>query len=73
MLGVPASNLAGASAHVASLKETSLIMPPPKVEGTSFRSNSFFPYNTPIPVGPHILCPEKARKSQSNSCTLIGK
>ena len=24
---------------------------------------------TPIPVGPHILCPENAKKSQPSSCT----
>ena len=25
-----------------------------------------------MPVGPHILCPENARKSQPNSCTSSG-
>ena len=29
-------------------------------------------YSTPIPVGPNILCPENARKSQSKSCTSTG-
>ena len=26
-----------------------------------------------MPVGPHILCPENARKSQPISCTSIGR
>src|SRR5690606_11740134 len=32
-------------------------------------SSSSFPYRTPTPVGPYILCPENAKKSTSSACT----
>ena len=38
-----------------------------------FSKTSCRPYNTPMPVGPHILCPEKARKSHPISCTSSGR
>ena len=50
----------------------SIISPPPSVGG-SLSSHSFFPYNTPKPVGPYILCALKTKKSQSNCCTSIIK
>ncbi len=36
-------------------------------------SSSLRPYSTPMPVGPHILCAEKARKSTPARCTSTGK
>ena len=62
--GVPASNLSGSIAHVAELSSTTPIIPPPNSTGSNFSNKCFLPYSTPIPVGPHILCALKAKKSQ---------
>ena len=67
---VPASNFKGGIwsetfPHVSNL----VFIPPPERRGEIFFKSSYFPYITPIPVGPQILCPEKAKKSQSISLT----
>ena len=36
-------------------------------------STSCRPYNTPMPVGPQILWPENAKKSQPMACTSTGQ
>ena len=46
---------------------------PDETGGGMDSSNSKRPYNTPMPVGPHILCAEKARKSASRACTSTFK
>ncbi len=47
-------------------------MAPPYKKGTISSNSSLFPYNTPMPIGANILCPEKARKSQPISFTSTG-
>ena len=69
---VPASNLCGSSAYFALSRVTESIISPPERNGGIFFNNFFFPYKTPIPIGPKILCPENAKKSASSSCTLTG-
>src|SRR2546430_16396246 len=59
-LGVPASNFQGRSFQVASLSRTRLIMSPPPRNGGIDSSSDRRAQSTPIPVGPHILCPLKA-------------
>ena len=79
MLGVPASNFQGRSFQeieqrlVIVLKETSFIIAPPPWNGSISSRISCLPYKTPMPVGPSILCPEKARKSISKSLTSTGR
>ncbi len=68
---VPASNFRGSSAHVKSCSVTLWIMSPPPRNGGIFCRSSAFPYSTPIPVGPYVLWPEKAKKSQSSFCTSM--
>ena len=72
MLGVPASKRIGRSSHVASSYVTASTISPPVRNGVICSRTSSFTYNPPIPVGPSILCPENARKSQSMSCTSTG-
>ena len=71
--GVPASNLAGSSAGVKRSAHTRLIMLPPPRNGGMASSSSSRPYSTPMPVGPSILWPLKARKSAPSSRTSVGK
>src|SRR5574341_125158 len=65
--GVPASNLYGRLFGRNERRWTSFIISPPPRNGGMDSSNAAFPYNAPIPVGPHILCAEKARKSASRA------
>ena len=51
---------------------TTPIMDPPEMNGGMASSSSRRPQSTPIPLGPSILCPEKARKSTSRSATSTG-
>ena len=46
-------------------------IPPPYSNGVNSLNKLNLPYNTPIPVGPYALCPEKAIKSISISWTSI--
>src|SRR5438876_4113832 len=69
MFGVPPSNLYGTSFHFAHPRWTSRIISPPPSNGSVASSKSGFPYRTPIPVGPSILCPLNARKSASKLWT----
>ena len=46
-------------------------MSPPIKNGFMLFNNFSFPYNTPIPSGANILCPENTTKSASKSCTSI--
>ena len=70
--GVPASNFAGSSAGVKPSRRTSAIMSPPPRKGGMASSSSSRPHSTPMPVGPHILWAEKARKSAPMACTSVG-
>src|SRR6266571_1124649 len=72
MFGVPPSNLYGTSFHFAHPRCTSRIISPPPSSGSVASNNSCFPYRMPIPVGPSILWPLKARKSASRLWTSIG-
>ena len=45
---------------------------PPVRNGSIFRSSSPRPQSAPIPLGPHILCPEIARKSTPSAWTSSG-
>ena len=54
---------------IDQFKSNDAFIPPPYISGFILFSSSSFPYNTPTPVGPHILCAENARKSISRSCT----
>ena len=51
--------LFGRSAYVVFSNVTEAIMSPPPCHGGIASSSSALPYNTPMPVGPKILCPEK--------------
>ena len=44
-------------------------MCPPRRNGSIAWNSSARPHNAPIPLGPHILWPEIATKSQSSACT----
>ena len=46
-------------------------MSPPKLNGSILFSISSFPYNTPMPIGASILCPDNTKKSASRSWTSI--
>ena len=59
-VGVPASNFWGTGAQVDSNSCTSRIISPPPSIGSIFSRVPSGPHSTPIPVGPSILCPEKA-------------
>ena len=72
MAGVPASNFHGSSFQLDWRRCTSRIMSPPPMNGGMAFSSSRRPHSTPMPVGPSILWPEKARKSMSSSCTSTG-
>ena len=61
--GVPASKRAGGGAGRKESSFTSRIMPPPPRKGAMASSSSARPQSTPMPVGPIILCAEKAMKS----------
>src|SRR5439155_1196254 len=60
------------SFHFAHPRCTSRIISPPPRSGSVASKSSCFPYKTPIPVGPSILCPLNARKSASRLCTSMG-
>ena len=47
-------------------------MSPPLWYGGMSSSRARRPYSAPMPVGPHILCPEQAKKSHPRSCTSTG-
>ena len=51
---------------------TTPIIEPPLMNGGIAARSSRRPQSTPIPLGPSILCPEKARKSTSNAATSTG-
>ena len=48
---------------------TSAIMLPPVCHGGMASRTARFPYTTPMPVGPKILCPENTKKSASRAWT----
>ena len=58
---------------VKAFKVTFLIISPPPRKGGMVSSKACLPYSAPIPVGPHILCAENARKSTSRSRTFTWK
>ena len=64
---------AGSSPQVVSSSGTVRIMWPPRLNGSIASSSSARPQRAPTPLGPHILCPEKARKSQPSACTSIAR
>src|SRR5262249_10107458 len=69
--GVPASNFNAPVAKYARIDSISTygdILIPAWNGGIASRS-SLRAQRAPMPIGPHILCPEKARKSQPRSCT----
>ena len=49
-----------------------MIMLPPVMKGGIASSSSRRPHSAPMPDGPSILWPERARKSQSSALTSIG-
>lgn len=64
MFWVPASNLEGGSSRdMLPFSSKREFISPPHIRGVSSLSMSYLPYITPMPVGPHILWPEKQRKS----------
>ena len=70
IFGVPASNFVGAFFNLTNPQLLYLeLLPPPKRVGVVSCNKSYLPYKIPIPVGPHILCPEKTIKSRSKSFT----
>ncbi len=69
---VPASNLYGIGAYVEPVIVTVSIISPPPRNGGSSSSSSRRPQSTPIPVGPHILCPVNAKKSAPSAATSTG-
>jgi hypothetical protein len=71
IFGVPASKQKGLSLYSVGSAQASTTMPPPKTTGLSVSSNVCFPKSMPVPVGPYILCPEKATRSASHSATSI--
>src|SRR5674476_1597332 len=70
--GVPASNRYGGGANVDPVMRTTSIISPPPRNGGRLSSSSYRPQSTPIPVGPQILWPVKARRSQPRSATDVG-
>ena len=50
----------------------SIIEPPVRNGGIGDRATRARPYSTPIPLGPSILCPEKAAKSTSRAWKSTG-
>ncbi|MNC49517.1 hypothetical protein D3C75_987010 [compost metagenome] len=60
IIGVPPSNFQGSSFQEESYKSTKSIISPPNSMGSIFSSSSFLPYRAPMPVGAHILCPDRA-------------
>mmetsp|Transcript_13962 Transcript_13962/g.52364 ORF Transcript_13962/g.52364 Transcript_13962/m.52364 type:complete len:227 (-) Transcript_13962:686-1366(-) len=70
--GVPASNRAGGGAYVERSMNTSCIISPPPIHGGMVSSTSEVPHKKPIPVGPHILCPDATIQSTPSCCTSIG-
>src|SRR3546814_18879787 len=64
MLGVPASNLHGASLNTVPSKRTSLITSPPPVNGGIASSSSPRAHTAPVPGGPHLFWPGEAQKSK---------
>ncbi len=69
---MPASNRCGGGAKVVASIVTVSIIEPPVRNGGMASSSARLPYSTPIPVGPSILCPEKAAKSTSSPCRSTG-
>ena len=57
---VSSSARASSSPESPASKVTVVIMSPPPCQGGISSSNDSLPYSTPMPVGPYILCPEKA-------------
>ena len=72
MFGVPASNFIGGRLHVALSYVTSSTISPPRRNGSTSSITSGEMYSPPMPVGPAILWPENAMKSQPISCTSTG-
>ena len=72
MLGTPASNFWGRGAQVERVHCTSPIMLPPARKGGIASSSSRRPQRAPTPVGPSILCEERAKKSQPRACRSTG-
>src|SRR5829696_7957783 len=72
MFMVPASNLWGNSFQVECSRWTSRIISPPPRNGSMASRISGRPHSTPTPVGPSILCPLHAKKSQSKEATSTG-
>ena len=73
MLGVPASNLCGPSAHVEPSGFTIEIISPPPRNGSISASSPGRAQRTPTPVGPSILCAEKANTSHPSDSTSTGR
>src|ERR671910_657142 len=69
MFMVPASNLWGSSFQVECSRWTSRIISPPPRNGSMASRTSGRPHSTPTPVGPSILCPLHAKKSQPKEAT----
>mmetsp|Transcript_18993 Transcript_18993/g.61928 ORF Transcript_18993/g.61928 Transcript_18993/m.61928 type:complete len:234 (+) Transcript_18993:447-1148(+) len=72
MAGVPASKRAGGSAYVELSKKTSWIISPPPIQGGIPARMSALAHRKPMPVGPHILCPEATMTSAPSVCTSTG-
>ena len=72
MAGVPASNFQGTSFHSVASRVTRLIMLPPVRKGGIASSSSRRPHSAPMPDGPSILWPDRARKSTPSSPTSTG-
>ncbi len=70
---VPASNFHGSSFHSECVRWTSRIISPPPRKGGMASSSAARPHSPPIAVGPSILWPVKARKSQPNARTSTGQ
>mmetsp|Transcript_22211 Transcript_22211/g.40875 ORF Transcript_22211/g.40875 Transcript_22211/m.40875 type:complete len:211 (+) Transcript_22211:654-1286(+) len=60
------------SAYVDASRVTTLIISPPPFQGGIALNTSSRPHKKPIPVGPHILCPEATKKSTPSSWTSTG-
>ena len=73
MLGVPASNLCGPSAHVDPSGFTIAIISPPPRNGSISASSPGRAQSTPTPVGPSILCAENANTSHPSASTSTGR
>ena len=70
--GVPASNFQGRSAQVLPSVVTFEIISPPPRKGPMASRISGLPTRQPMPVGPSILWPVKAKKSQPIDDTSTG-